>query len=610
MNILGISALYHDSAAALICDGEIVAAASEERFTRKKADSSIPHHAIKFCLNNLNGVLDCVVYYDNPLLTLDRWLENTIAVSPDNGRIIEKSFQSIYADKIWVHELIKNELSKFGIKAKFYVCEHHMSHAASAFYPSPFQEAAVITMDGVGEWATTTIGIGKGKDIEILEQINYPHSLGLLYSAFTYFCGFKVNFGEYKLMGLAPYGKPVYADLIKNKLVDIKEDGSFRLCLEYFSFMEENVMTGENFEELFKIKRRTPEEKITRKYMDLAASIQEVTEEIVLKIARHAKTITGCRNLVMAGGIALNCVANGKLLREKIFDRIWIQPAAGDSGGGMGAALYAAYHLSNTERIVCKNDSQYGSYLGPSYSREDIETFLKQEGYKYHKYEEDGLYVQIAECLENNKVIGLLNGKMEFGPRALGGRSIIANPMSEEMQSKLNLKIKFRESFRPFAPAVLKERVGDYFAMEEESPYMLLVAPVKEELRDEAEGYSEEELEKDNLDMLDVINRRRSTIPAVTHVDYSARIQTVDKERNPFFYKVIKAFEKKTGCGVVVNTSFNVRGEPIVCTPEDAYLCFMRTDMDVLVLENYILLKEEQEPLKPDEDWREIYELD
>lgn len=610
MNFLGISALYHDSAAALVCDGKIVAAASEERFTRKKADPSIPHHAIEFCLKNLQGVLDGVVYYDNPLLTLDRWLENAIAVSPDNSQIIEKSFQSIYADKIWVHELVKNEVSNLGIKAKFYVCEHHMSHAASAFYPSPFQEAAIITMDGVGEWATTTIGKGKGKDIEILEQINYPHSLGLLYSAFTYFCGFKVNFGEYKLMGLAPYGKPVYADLIKDKLVDIKEDGSFRLCLEYFSFMEENVMTGKKFEELFKVKRRTPEEKITRKYMDLAASIQEVTEEIVLKIARHARTITNCCNLAMAGGIALNCVANGKLLREKIFDNIWIQPAAGDAGGGIGAALYAAYHLSDTERIVCMNDSQHGSYLGPSYSREDIEKFLRKEEYKYHKYEEDELYDQIAEYLEKNKVIGLLNGKMEFGPRALGGRSIIANPMSEEMQSKLNLKIKFRESFRPFAPAVLKECVGDYFEMEGESPYMLLVAPVKEELRDEAGGYSKEELEKETLDMLDVINRKRSTIPAVTHVDYSARVQTVDNERNPFFYKVIKAFEKRTGCGVVVNTSFNVRGEPIVCTPEDAYLCFMRTDMDVLVLENYILLKEEQEPLRDKEDWREIYELD
>lgn len=611
MNVLGISALYHDSAAALICDGEIIAAASEERFTRKKADSSIPHHAIEFCLKQLEGEgVDCVVYYDNPFLTLDRWLENTIAVSPDNEKIIEKSFQSMYADKIWVHELIKSEVSSLGLKGKFYVCEHHISHAASAFYPSPFQEAAIMTMDGVGEWATTTIGKGRGKDIEILEQISYPHSLGLLYSAFTYFCGFKVNFGEYKLMGLAPYGRPVYAELIKDKLIDIKEDGSFRLRMEYFSFMKQNVMTGKKFEELFGMKRRIPEEKITRKYMDLASSIQNVTEEIVLKLAKHAKRVTGCRNLVLAGGIALNCVANGKLLREKIFDDIWIQPAAGDAGGALGAALYASYHLSDMKRIVYPNDSQHGSYLGPAYSEEYIENFLKREGYKYHKYKNNCLFAQIAEYLGDNKVIGLLNGKMEFGPRALGGRSIIANPMSEEMQSKLNLKIKFRESFRPFAPAVLKERVRDYFDMEGESPYMLLVAPVQEELREESGGYSNEELEEENLDMLDVINRKRSIIPAVTHVDYSARVQTVDEERNPFFYQVIKAFEKKTGCGLVVNTSFNVRGEPIVCTPEDAYLCFMRTDMDVLVLENYVLLKEEQEALNDKEDWRNIYELD
>lgn len=612
MNILGVSALYHDSAAALICDGEIIAAASEERFTRKKADPSIPVQAIQYCLKKIEvgDKIDYVVYYDNPLLTLDRWLENCIAVSPENEQIIEKSFQTTYSNKLWVHEQLRNAVGSLGIDDKLYVCEHHMSHAASAFYPSPFEEAAIITMDGVGEWATTTIGVGRGKNIEILEQISYPHSLGLLYSAFTYFCGFKVNFGEYKLMGLAPYGKPIYADLIKNKLINIKKDGSFRLHLEYFAFMNQNVMTDEKFEELFGMKRRMPEEKITRKYMDLAASVQVVTEEIVLKIAKHAKELTGCNNLVLAGGIALNCVANGKLLQEKIFDHVWIQPAAGDAGGALGAALYATYQLTNTERIINKQDSQKGTYLGPDYSVEEIGDFLNKNGYKYYQYHDNELFDRIAEYLEDNKVIGLMDGRMEFGPRALGGRSIIANPMSEEMQSKLNLKIKFRESFRPFAPAVLKERIGDYFELEEESPYMLLVAPVKKEIRETENSYLENDQDNEDIDMLNVINRKRSELPAITHVDYSARVQSVDADRNPFFYKVIKAFEKRTGCGVVVNTSFNVRGEPIVCSPEDAYLCFMRTDMDVLVLENYILLKEEQKPLDNDENWREIYELD
>lgn len=612
MNILGISALYHDSAAALVCDGKIIAAASEERFTRKKADPSIPVNAIRFCIGKLEKgkKIDCIVYYDNPLLTLDRWLENCIAVSPGNEKIIEKSFMSMYGSKLWVHELVKG--LEGGILAdvdKFYVCEHHMSHAASAFYPSPFEEAAILTMDGVGEWATTTVGHGKGKRIRILEQISYPHSLGLLYSAFTYFCGFKVNFGEYKLMGLAPYGKPVYADLIREKLVDIREDGSFKLHLEYFTFMDQDVMTGEKFEELFGMERRLPEQRITNEYMDLAASIQEVTEEIVLKMAVHAKEITGSRHLVMAGGIALNCVANGKLLKEDMFEGIWIQPAAGDAGGAIGAALYAAYHLSDDQRIIGQRDSQQGSYLGPDYSQDEIEEFLKQSGYAYHKYDEENLYDQVAAYLTEDKVVGLLDGRMEFGPRALGGRSIIANPMSEEMQSKLNLKIKYRESFRPFAPAVLRERVGDYFELDCESPYMLLVAPVKEELRKGTDSYQAENRGED-VDMLDIIRKKRSEIPAVTHVDYSARVQTVDEDRNPFFYKVIRAFEKKTGCGVVVNTSFNVRGEPIVCTPQDAYLCFMRTEMDVLVMENCILLKEEQKALKDDEDWREHYELD
>lgn len=516
----------------------------------------------------------------------------------------------MFADKLWVHDLIRNALGQLGIAGKLYVCEHHVSHAASAFYPSPFNEAAILTMDGVGEWATTTIGYGKNKEIEILEQISYPHSLGLLYSAFTYFCGFKVNFGEYKLMGLAPYGEPIYANLIKEKLIDICDDGSFRLNLEYFSFTHKSVMTDEAFEKLFDTPRRLPEEQITRKYMDIAASIQAVTEEVVLGLARHARELTGCKNLVLAGGIALNCVANGRVLKDKVFENIWIQPAAGDAGGALGAALYATYHLSDIPRTVESADSQKGTYLGPKYSVEEIEIFLKDNKYPYRVYEEKELYPQIARYLADNKVIGLLNGRMEFGPRALGGRSIIANPMSEEMQSKLNLKIKFRESFRPFAPAVLRERVADYFELDTDSPYMLLVAPVREELRETNETYGEKNTGDEQIDMLQVIKRKRSTIPAVTHVDYSARIQTVDSERSPYFYRIIKNFEKITGCGVVVNTSFNVRGEPIVCTPDDAYRCFMRTDMDVLVMENYVLLKEEQKPLENDENWRNTYELD
>ena len=609
MNVLGISALYHDSAAALCCDGEIMAAVQEERFTRKKADASIPENAIKYCLKELkNGEkLDAVVYYDNPLLTMDRWLNNIIMVSPNNEKIIEKSFDAMFGNRLWVHEHLKNIV---GDEHKLLVCEHHVSHAASAFYPSPFDEAAIITMDGVGEWATTTIGIGKGKDIEILEEINYPDSLGLLYSAFTYFCGFKVNFGEYKLMGLAPYGEPLYYDVIMNKLVDVKPDGSFKLNMEYFAYTYDDVMTNEGFEALFGIKRRTPEDVITKPYMDLAASIQKVTEEIVIKIARHAREITKMTNVVLAGGIALNCVANGLLLKEQIFENMWIQPAAGDAGGALGAALYATYNYFNCERKVCKSDSQKGSYLGPDFSNKEIEEYLRKNGYRYHFYENDVLHDVIAKYLVEDKIIGILNGRMEFGPRALGGRSIIANPMSIEMQSKLNLKIKYRESFRPFAPSVLEERVTDYFDLESESPYMLLVAPVKKELWEEGNCYSPSQYASDDINMLDIINKKRSSIPAVTHVDYSARIQTVNEERNPYYYKIIKSFEKVSGCGVIVNTSFNVRGEPIVCTPKDAYLCFMRTDMDVLVLENCILLKEEQDNFVDKENWRNIYELD
>lgn len=608
MNILGISALYHDSAAALCCNGEIIAAASEERFTRKKADAAIPHNAIQYCLSQLEkGAenLDAVVYYDNPLITLDRWLTHSIWTSPNNEKVLEKSFNSMFADKLWVHERIKDAVGGLGKANKLYVCEHHMSHAASAFYPSPFEEAAILTLDGVGEWATTAVGYGKREKITLLESLEFPNSLGLLYSAFTYFCGFKVNFGEYKLMGLAPYGEPVYADLIKEKLIDIRVDGSFRLHVEYFSFMHDVCMTGEEFEELFHLPRRKPEDVITKPYMDLAASIQQVTEEIVLKLAHHAKAMTGADNLVMAGGIALNCVANGKIVKEKIFDNIWIQPAAGDAGGALGAALLAEYDVFHGIRVINRQDGQHGSYLGPSYSDDEICGYLKKHSLPYHKYCGEDLYMTIAEYLNENKVIGLLQGRMEFGPRALGGRSIIASAVSEEMQSKLNLKIKYRESFRPFAPIVLREREEEYFDIPCESPYMLLVAPVKEQLRIKAAERAEQE-----NDLIKIVNRKRSIIPAVTHVDYSARVQSVDSTRNSFIYNVIKAYEAITGYGVIVNTSFNVRGEPIVCSPEDAYRCFMRTDMDVLVLEDYVLLKEEQPTLQEEGDWRQKYELD
>ena len=456
MNILGVSALYHDSAAALICDGQIVAAAQEERFTRKKADRSLPANAIKYCLKNMEGELDAVVYYDNPLLTLDRWLSNIVAVSPDNERILDKTYDVIFGDRIWVHDNLKRIIGSMGKNDKLLVCEHHVSHAASAFYPSPFEEAAILTMDGVGEWATITIGLGKGSKIDILEQLNYPDSLGLLYSAFTYFCGFKVNSGEYKLMGLAPYGKPIYYDIIMDKLIDVKEDGSFKLNTEYFSFMTDAYMTDERFEELFNIKRRMPEEKITREHMDLAASIQKVTEEIVLKLARHAREVTGSKNIVLAGGIALNCVANGILLKEKVFDNIWIQPAAGDAGGAVGAALYAYYNRFNQERIVGEKDSMQGAYLGPEFTAEEIKDYLDKNGYKYTYIEDENeLFPVLADYLNKDRIIGVCNGRMEFGPRALGNRSILANPQAVDMQSKLNLKIKYRESFRPFAPSVI-----------------------------------------------------------------------------------------------------------------------------------------------------------
>lgn len=611
ITILGISALYHDSAAAVIRDGEIIAAAQEERFTRKKADASIPIHAIDYCLKAVNGQIDQVVYYDNPMLTLDRWLSNCTWLGggylPDNKKLIEKSYDKMMADRIWIHRHLKKALGdRWPEGTELIVCEHHVSHAASAFYPSPFKEAAILTMDGVGEWATTTIGKGSGNKICILEQINYPESIGLLYSAFTYFCGFKVNFGEYKLMGLAPYGEPIYADLIKSELVKIEDNGRFTLNQKYFTYTYDDCIVGEEFSNLFGMKKREPESPLSKFYMDLAASIQAVTEEIVLKLARHARELTGCSNLTLAGGIALNCVANGRIIKEGIFDNLWIQPAAGDAGGALGCALYAAYNKFGVERAISQEgkDAQKGSYLGPKYSNEEIKKFLDEIGAVYHYYETDKIYDVIAAYIADDKVVGLHQGRMEYGPRALGNRSIIASALSEEMQSKLNLKIKFRESFRPFAPAVLEEKMQDYFELLCNSPYMLVTAPVKEALR----LITTEEIITE--DIYSIINRKRSKLPAITHVDYSARIQSVTEGTNPYFYHLIKAYEKRTGFGVVVNTSFNVRGEPIVCTPEDSWRCFMRTDMDVLVLENYILLKEEQSKLEEKEDWRNIYELD
>lgn len=612
MNILGISGLYHDSAAALVTDDKIIAAAQEERFTRIKHDLSMPVNAIEYCLKEADiskHDIDIVVFYDNPLYTLDRYLKNILAVGNDCKDVVERSFDSMFSDKLWVHKKIDKILGK-NEKRKLLVCEHHVSHGASAFYPSPFEEAVVLTLDGVGEWATTTIGIGRGEKFSICEEMHFPHSIGLLYSAFTYFCGFKVNSGDYKFMGLAPYGEPVYENVIREKLLDIKKDGSFRMNMDYFDFQHGRAMTSSKFDELFDGPKREPETEITRREMNIAASAQKVVEDIILRIVNHAKSEYGKNidNLVMAGGAALNCVANGKIKNSNIFSDIWIQPAAGDAGGSLGAALYAAYNYAGIKRKVDPEDSQRGSYLGPVYTQKEIEDYLSENNYVYHVYEENELYKVIAQELSKEKVIGLFQGRMEFGPRALGGRSIIADARSESMQVKLNRKIKYRESFRPFAPSVLKEDVSEYFELEDESPYMLLVENVKENRINKFQLKSD--LDKYGDNMLEIVKKKRSDIPAVTHVDYSARIQTVTEKRNPYYYKVLKEFKMLTGYGVIVNTSFNVRGEPIVCTPQNAYECFMRTDMDVLVLENCILYKEEQPEWIETEDWRSKYVLD
>ena len=621
MKILGISAYYHDSAAALVVDGEVVAAAQEERFSRKKHDARFPMSAARFCLGSQGYTLadlDAVVYYEKPLLTFERLLETYLGAAPRGGRSFVAAMQVWLKEKLFLKTQIKRELRELqGLLApdaeaatlpELLFSEHHLSHAAAAFYPSPFEKAAVLCMDGVGEWATTSAWLGDGHSLEPLWEINFPHSLGLLYSAFTYYCGFKVNSGEYKLMGLAPYGEPRFVQAIKDHLVDIKPDGTFRLDLSYFKFHRGFRMTGRKFHRLFGRPPRKGETELSQFHMDLAASIQVVTEEIVLGLAKALQAETGARNLCLAGGVALNCVANGKLLRSGIFDRIWIQPASGDAGSALGAALVAWHEHFGKPRHVPLNapggDGMRGTYLGPSFTNDQIRSYLQKANAPFHVLEDGPLFERLAELLDQGKVIGWFNGAMEFGPRALGGRSIIGDPRNQQMQSVMNLKIKYRESFRPFAPSVLEQEVGNQFELQERSPYMLLVAPVNQSL---CIPMTEQQQQLFGIDKLNV---PRSELPAITHVDYSARVQTVSAQTNPRYYNLIRAFQRRTGCPTVVNTSFNVRGEPIVCTPQDAYRCFMRTEMDVLVLENQLLLKEEQPKQEKDETWMQEFELD
>jgi carbamoyltransferase len=595
MNILGISAYYHDSATCLVQDGRIVAAAQEERFTRKKHDHRFPQQALDYCLRE--GELryedvDLVAFYDKPLLKFDRLLETYVAYAPRGFKLFLMGLPLWLRQKLHTPRELDRGL-RGSYQGRYVFLEHHESHAASAFFPSPFDAAAILTLDGVGEWATGSIGVGRGNRIEMLKELRFPHSLGLLYSAFTYFTGFKVNSGEYKLMGLAPYGEPVYRDLILDELLDLKEDGSFRMNMSHFAYCRKDVMTSRKLERLFGGPPRKPEAKLTQREMDLAASIQAVTEEIMLRAARYAQELTGASNLVLAGGVALNCVGNGRILREGPFEEVWIQPAAGDAGGALGAALFVWHQLLDKPREQSGQDVQRGSLLGPSYSNDEVRRYLDSVDavYRYEE-DEDRLADTIAELIATENVVGHMAGRMEFGPRALGARSILGDARSPKMQSVMNLKIKFRESFRPFAPAVLREDVAEYFEMRphEESPYMLLVAPLREEKRmpidDEASG-------------LDKLRQLRSVVPAITHVDYSARVQTVDAERFPRFHKILRHFKRRTGCPVVINTSFNVRGEPIVCTPADAYRCFMATNMDALVIENLVLHKRDQ----PQAEW-------
>jgi carbamoyltransferase len=594
-SVLGISAFYHDSAAAIIADGEIVAAAQEERFTRKKHDASYPKNAINYVLKEANlelSQVDHVVFYEKPFLKFERLLETYVGFSPSGFKSFSASMPLWLSEKLFqkkmLFDALKDQDNNFNDIKKINFSEHHLSHAASAFFSSPYEEAIILTLDGVGEWATTTVSVGKNNKINILKEIHFPHSLGLLYSAFTYFLGFKVNSGEYKVMGLAPYGEPKFKDIILGKLIDVKEDGSFRLSMDYFNYATGLTMTNNKFAKLFNIERRKPEDNLLQIHMDIAASIQSATEEIVLKITRFLSKEFKLLNLCMAGGVALNCVANGKILKEGLFKNIWIQPASGDAGGALGAAQAFYYQELDNKRKILKTDSMNGSYLGPQFTDDQVEDELKNCGANYKKLTLDQIIKDTAKALSEEKVVGWFQGRMEFGPRSLGNRSIIADPRSEKMQKNLNLKVKYRESFRPFAPAVLFEKVSEWFEINCESPYMLLVADVKK-----SKQFQMTDKQK-SLFGIDKLNIKRSSIPSVTHVDYSARIQTVHKETNLMFYKLIEEFEKITKCPVLVNTSFNVRGEPIVCSVIDAFNCFMGTDLDVLVCNNFILNKSSQ----------------
>jgi len=613
--ILGISCFYHDSAASLLKNGEIVAAAQEERFSRKKHDSRFPKQAILYCLKsqsiNLSDIEE-VVYYEKPLLTFERLMETYLGTAPRGMRSFIAAMQVWLKEKLFLKNEIKinlkqiqNEFSKevFSLP-KLLFSEHHLSHAGAAFYPSPFEESAILCMDGVGEWATTSAWVGKGNNIKPLWEISFPHSLGLLYSAFTYYCGFKVNSGEYKLMGLAPYGEPKYVDKIKENLIDIKEDGTFNLDTSYFKYHRGFRMTGRKFHKLFAKEPRKSETELSQFHMDIAASIQVITEEIVLKLARSLREESGMKNLCLAGGVALNCVANGVLLRENIFENIWIQPASGDAGSSLGGALISWYQYHKKRRNINYHDSMKGTFLGPEFSNRQIIQYLNQIKANHHTLEDTELFEKLAEELDKGRVIGWFNGRMEFGPRSLGGRSILGDPRNQKMQSVMNLKIKYRESFRPFAPSVLEEEVSNQFEISDKSPYMLFVAPVKKELCKEMTN------EEEKLFGIEKLNIPRSSLPAITHIDYSARIQTVNHNTNPRYHNLLCAFHKRTGCPTLVNTSFNVRGEPIVCTPQDAYRCFMRTEMDILVLQNQILFKNEQSNIEKDETWMQEFELD
>lgn len=628
MYILGISAYYHDSGVALIKDDFIVAAVQEERFTRIKQDSGFPKECIKYCLNEANITLndiDYIAFYDKPFIKFERLLETYLTEAPRGFKSFVMAIPIWLKDKLYLKETLAREFKtlfkelnpsldekeakefKKKVTEKFMFGEHHQSHASSAFYPSPYEDAAILTVDGVGEWTTTSLSYGKSNKIEILKEIQFPHSLGLLYSAFTYYLGFKVNSGEYKVMGLAPYGVPKYSTLIKENLIDVKDDGSFQLDMSYFNYTVGLTMTNNKFHELFGAKPRQREGELTQKEMDIAASLQDVTEEIMLKLARYAKQVTGSDNLCLAGGVALNCVANGKILKENIFKNIWTQPAAGDAGGALGVAYSVYYQELSNKRVINPNelDHMQGAYLGPKFSDNEIKVYLDSINAEYDFIEsEDTLVDLVSDVLKDEKVVGWHYDRMEFGPRSLGHRSIIGDARSKEMQSIMNLKIKYRESFRPFAPSVLKEKVNEWFDLDVDSPYMLLVAPVK---KDKCFDMTKEQ---DELFGIDKLNIPRSEIPAVTHIDHSARIQTVHKETNSRYHKLISKFEEKTNCATIVNTSFNVRGEPIVCTPEDSYRCFMRTEMDVLVIDNYILYKEKQPDYKDINNWKDEFELD